>query len=278
MPLVAMGDNVTDCYVELDRMFPGGNCVNVAVHAARAGTPTAYVGVVGDDDRGLLLTTALQGEGVDISRVRISPGPTGYAVVVHADGERVFGPSDKGVSVFRPTRGDLGAVARATLTHTSYASRLEQDVPLLASMSRVSFDFNDRTHDGYADDLLPYVWVATFSASHLGARDCEDLVRWAHSRGPRYVFATRGEEGAVVYDGDRVHRVPAPPLVVTDSLGAGDAFIGRALHGLLVGGPVLDVLEAAVRAGTAACQELGGFGHGMPLREAALLEPRTDLP
>jgi fructoselysine 6-kinase len=41
MSLAAVGDNVVDCYVDRGLMFPGGNSVNVAVHAARAGTRTA---------------------------------------------------------------------------------------------------------------------------------------------------------------------------------------------------------------------------------------------
>jgi fructoselysine 6-kinase len=265
MSLVAIGDNVTDCYVEQGRMFPGGNAVNTAVHAARAGTPTSYAGVVGDDERGRLLVAALAAEGVDTTGVRIAAGPTAYAVVRHVDGDRVFGPNDKGVSVFRPTGADLAAVTRARLAHTSCASRLEADLPLLASATTVSFDFGDRTGDGYADALLPHVRVATFSAAHLDEDDCDDLVRWAHSRGPRHVFATRGSAGAVAYDGRGMHRVAAVAVRTVDSLGAGDAFIGRALHGLLAGEATRDLLAAAVRAGSAACAEAGGFGHGRPL-------------
>jgi fructoselysine 6-kinase len=267
MSLVAIGDNVTDCYVEQGWMFPGGNAVNTAVHAARAGTPTAYVGVVGDDERGRLLLEALAAEGVNSSGVRALPGPTAYAVVRHVDGERVFGPNDKGVSVFRPTATDLARLTGARLAHTSYASRLEAVVPLLASAAPVSFDFNDRTGDGYADALLPHVQVATFSAAHLDDAECEELVRWAHSRGPRHVFATRGPAGAMAYDGRRVHRAAAVAVRAVDSLGAGDAFIGRALHGLLAGETTRDLLTAAVRAGSAACAEVGGFGHGRPLSD-----------
>jgi fructoselysine 6-kinase len=156
-------------------------------------------------------------------------------------------------------------VAGFDLVHSSYCSGLESSVPALASRTRLSYDFNDRTQDGYADDLLPHVWVATFSASHLDGAECEELLRSAHSRGPAYVFATRGSQGAVAYDGTEICSAPALPVEVVDSLGAGDAFIGRALHGLLAGEPTAALLSAAVRAGTSACTTLGGFGHGRPL-------------
>jgi fructoselysine 6-kinase len=265
MPVVAVGDNVVDCYVDRGLMFPGGNSVNVAVHAARAGTSAAYVGVIGDDERGRLVSAALAAEGVDRTRLLTRSGPTAYAVVRHVAGDRVFGPNDKGVSLFRPSAADLAFVSGFDLAHSSYCSGLEPALADLASATRVSFDFNDRTDDGYADDLLPHVWVATFSAAHLDRRQCERLVRWAGSRGPGYVFATRGAEGAIGFDGRVVHEATAAPVAVLDSLGAGDAFIGRALHGLLASEPLPVLLERAVQAGSQACTALGGFGHGRPL-------------
>jgi fructoselysine 6-kinase len=264
MSLVAVGDNVVDCYVDLGVMFPGGNSVNVAVHAARAGTPTAYVGAVGTDERGELVSGALAAEGIDTSRLRILPGPSAYAVVRHVAGDRVFGRSDKGVSLFRPDDADLRFVAGFGLAHSSYCSGLEGALPDLAAAVPLSFDFDDRT-GSYAEELLPHVRVATFSASHLSRRECEELVRWAADLGPSHVFATRGAEGVVSFADNAVHAATAPTEEVTDSLGAGDAFIGRALHGLLTGEPVPMLLEAAVAAGGRACATLGGFGHGRPL-------------
>jgi fructoselysine 6-kinase len=263
MRLVAVGDNVTDCYVDRGVMFPGGNSVNVAVHAARSGTSAAYLGVVGDDERGRLLADALRAEGVDGTRLRTRPGTTAYAVVRHQDGDRIFGPNDKGVSLFEPTPADLDFVAGFDLAHSSYCSGLESSLPALASRCRLSFDFDVRT-DAYAEELLPAMRVATFSGSGRSLRECEELARWASSLGPVRVFVTRGPEGAVAYDGTTLTAVPRPVEVV-DSLGAGDAFIGRALHGLLSGEATAALLSAAVEAGARACTTLGGFGHGRAL-------------
>jgi fructoselysine 6-kinase len=263
MSLVAVGDNVVDCYVDRGLMFPGGNSANVAVQAGRSGTRASYVGVVGDDERAGVLTAALHAEGVDTTRLRIRPGPTAYAVVRHVDGDRVFGPSDKGVSLFDPTPADLDFVAGFDLAHSSYCSGLESWLPALASRCRLSFDFDQRT-GSYAEDLLPYTWAATFSGSSLSRRECEDLARWAATRGPAYVFVTRGPHGAVAHDGQTVWST-ARPVDVVDTLGAGDAFIGRALHGLLAAEPTAALLAAAVEAGSRACTTLGGFGHGRPL-------------
>jgi fructoselysine 6-kinase len=266
MSLVAIGDNVVDRYVDLGLEFPGGNCLNVAVHAARSGTRTAYVGVVGDDEAGSLTRAALRAEGVDDSRLRTRPGPTAWAEVRHVGGDRLFGASDKGVSLFDPTPADLGFVSRFGLAHSSYCSGLESALPGIAARVRLSFDFDDRTGD-YAERLLPHVRVATFSAAHLSRGQTEDLLRWAAARGPAYVFATRGADGAMAFDGAEVHAAAAEPVEALDSLGAGDAFIGRALHGVLAGEPTAVLLRAAVATGGAACTTRGGFGHGRPLRD-----------
>jgi fructoselysine 6-kinase len=263
MSLVAVGDNVLDCYVDRGLMFPGGNCVNVAVSAARSGSQAAYVGVVGDDERGEVMTGALHAEGIDTTRLHIRPGPTAYAAVQHLDGDRVFGPNDKGVSLFEPSPADLDFVAGFGLAHSSYCSGLEPQLPALASRTRLSFDFDQRT-GSYAENLLPHTSVATFSGSGLSRSECEDLARWAAARGPAHVFVTRGARGALAYDGRAFH-CPARPVAVLDSLGAGDAFIGRALHGLLAGEPTEVLLAAAVEAGSRGCTTLGGFGHGRPI-------------
>jgi len=68
--ICAVGDNVVDRYVDRRLMYPGGNAVNVAVHARRCGARTAYVGAVGDDAAGRLLWDVLVREGVDTDRLR----------------------------------------------------------------------------------------------------------------------------------------------------------------------------------------------------------------
>jgi sugar/nucleoside kinase (ribokinase family) len=67
------------------------------------------------------------------------------------------------------------------------------------------------------------------------------------------------------FDGERFSRAPALAIEPIDTLGAGDAFIGRALFGLLNDESAEVLLMAAVDAASVACQSPGGFGHGAPL-------------
>lgn len=48
MKLIAVGDNVTDCYLDEGIYYPGGNAVNVAVDCKRDGAEKVnYIGVFG---------------------------------------------------------------------------------------------------------------------------------------------------------------------------------------------------------------------------------------
>jgi fructoselysine 6-kinase len=267
MDVVAVGDNISDCYVDLGQVFPGGNAVNVAVAAARAGGSSGYIGVVGDDDRGDLLRTALTAESVDTRRLRSVPGQTAFCDILHSAGERLFGETVRGVALFTPTQDDLAFAASASIIHTTYCSGMEEHLPALAARGRVSFDFSDRVDDGYAAGLLRYVDVAEFSAAGLDDSGCRDLLRWAAAAGPRYVLVTRGQRGAMLFDGETVATVPPAPssAPVIDTLGAGDSFIGRALYGLVRGEPLPELLAACAVAAARTCTSWGAFGHGIQL-------------
>src|SRR5437016_4500367 len=79
--LLALGDNVMDIYPQQGLMYPGGNAVNVAVHAQRLGAQAAYLGAVGTDRAGGVVLGALRSEGVDTALTRIVDGPNATAVV-----------------------------------------------------------------------------------------------------------------------------------------------------------------------------------------------------
>ncbi|WP_111768655.1 PfkB family carbohydrate kinase [Nakamurella deserti] len=276
MHLVAVGDNITDCYPEQGVMFPGGNCVNVAVHSARAGAPTSYVGAVGTDERGTLLRDELTAESVDVSRLRTLPGETGYATVFHVDGDRHFGPFDRGVAEITLSEEDLRFIATHRIAHSSTAAQLTSQVPELAARVPVSFDFDVHTADAYCQDLIGSVTHAFFSASHLSESEALDLLAWACDRGASTALATRGSSGAVFSDGRTVLRQPAVASRVEDTLGAGDAFIGVVLAGLIRERPADEFLADAARASAAVCERFGAFGPARAL-PAALHFPRPSV-
>jgi fructoselysine 6-kinase len=261
MRLCSVGDCLVDCYPQRGVMYPGGNALNVAVAARRAGCDVAFLGAVGEDEAGAVVLDALRAEDVEADRVRVVAGPTSHAVVELVDGERSFVGSDLGVSELTLDEDDLAYLSGFDLVHTGDCSVLEDDLWRLAELGAVSFDFSTRP-ESYCAPLLPHVQVAAFSASELDDAAVERLLRSACEAGPRAALATRGASGASLLVDGRLYRgQPVHAPVVVDTLGAGDAFIGRVLVGLLAGESPEVLLAAAAEQAAATVGELGAFGH-----------------
>ena len=97
MKIAGIGDNVIDRYMNMGIMFPGGNAVNVAAHAALLGAEAAYVGSIGADREGKILKNALESLGVDLSQCIFDPEATTKKCDVNViDGERHYIGCDLG--------------------------------------------------------------------------------------------------------------------------------------------------------------------------------------
>ena len=262
MRLAGVGDNVVDRYRDLGNMFPGGQALNVAVHAHRSGIDTAYLGAIGDDVAGRHVLGAMRSEGVDTSHVRVLAGRNAVAEVEIHDGNREFVGGDAGVSKFRLTGDDLAWLAGFPLVHSSESSYLEDQLGLLAGVSTLSFDFSVRRDASYIEPLLPHVAIAEFSLADLDDVAAQAWLERIHGLGPRLVLATRGAADALLFDGTRLWRQPTVPTEVIDSLGAGDAFIARFLAGHLRGEPPEQSLAAAAEMASVTCRSFGAFGYG----------------
>lgn len=262
--IVAVGDNVIDHYLDLGLGFPGGNAVNVAVAAARAGCEAAYIGQVGDDAAGRRIRDALIAESVDVTRLRTIAGSTAVCKIGLFDGERHFLSSNRGVAHFEPDADDLAFLDGADLVHTSCYSGLDAKVPLLATRASVSYDFSE-TDPWAVPGLLSSVGVALFSGSELSWDGAVQLTEKVAEAGPKTVLVTRGTQTACLRtDGETFVGRPSAVKDVVDTLGAGDAYIGRLLVGLVGREPVVELLRAAARCAADAVTQLGGFGHGFP--------------
>ena len=265
MRLLGAGDNVVDRYRDLGRMFPGGNALNVAVAAARAGAQAAYLGVVGTDRAGEVVLAGLRAEGVDTSRLRVAEGPNAYADVTLLEGDRVFIGGEIGVSRFRLGEDDLAYASTFDLVHTGDCSMLEEQIADLAAAARLSFDFAIHRDPAYIGPILPHLEIACFSAADLDEEAALGLLAGAVARGPRLALATRGTLPALLHDGRRTWRQAVVDTTVVDTLGAGDSFIGRFLVGVSAGEDPATTMHAAARAAASTCGSYGAFGHGSPL-------------
>lgn len=285
MKVIGFGDNIVDRFVDRKVMYPGGNCVNFAVFAKRLGIESAYMGVFGSDAMGEFVREAIQSEGVDASRCIIRPGLNGVTDIKVVDGDRVFiGWNQGGVTTSAPfTLGpeDLEYLATANLIHSSVYSASESELPAVRQTGAlVSFDFSSEPEwrtDSYVRSIAPHVDLALLSCGGMPAGAVQTELRRVHAAGAALAVGTRGQSGALMYDGERFLEQPASPTEkrrFADTMGCGDAFLAGLVVSLLgsgwkrgrlpVGTALQGALAKAADSAAAQCYVQGAFGYGRP--------------
>lgn len=256
-----------------ERRF-GGNIATALVAAARTGVSCAFLGHLPDATSAPDLLEHLRGEGVDLSRARMSPTtrPIMSTVLVGRDGER-FIAYDDDTAVGLPEDLDLDLVRAArvlVLDAYSTAAGIRAATAARAAGVAVVVDVERAGEPGVAElfDLTDHlVLPRELALSCTGAGTAAEAVRalWRSDRSA--VVVTGGAEGCWYQTHDdgsdgRVRHHPAPQVAVVDTTGCGDVFHGVYAATLSRGESVgRCVAEATVAA--AACATHPG---GMPPR------------
>jgi sugar/nucleoside kinase (ribokinase family) len=287
VPLVKVlgyGDNVIDRFVDRRIDYPGGNCVNFAVFAHQLQVPAGYLGAFASDASGRFLQAELAEIGLDLSRCVVRDGESGVAEVEVVRGERVFrGGNHGGVTVREPVmlgESELAYISEFDLIHSSVYSNSEAQIPKLAGLDvLVSYDLSSEERyrsSPYLDEIAAHVDLALLSCSDISEDDTERLLRDIVRRGIGMALGTRGDSGAMLFDGRNVYRTAAvaldPRRRIADTMGCGDAFLAAFVVSLLRSGWSTRVdatphslglaLDAGAAHAAAQCYVDGAFGHG----------------
>lgn len=234
----------------------GGPAATAAVALARLGVPVAFAGVVGDDDAGRAVRRALAGEGVDVDALRVRRNATTARSVILVSGpERAI--------VTRPAAAAVPAVAQPLplpqsdwyhVDHLGWAMLAGGPAP----DGHLSVDHGNPIPRLSLDGVDLYVPTAARLAERYPGRDVAAGLRAAVADGAVAAVATMGPQGSVTFDGECVTRVPAAPVTVVSTLGAGDVFHGALLAGILAGLALPAAARLASAAAAAACTALDG--------------------
>jgi fructoselysine 6-kinase len=177
---------------------------------------------------------------------------------------RRWGLCEKGVSMFRLDSADLDYLADFDLVHTGETSRLNNQLPEIRERVAISFDFSERELD-YAAGVLPYIRAAAFSRGSAGDDEVARVLDAAQSAGVELVTITQGARGATVYHKGEIRFAPAVPVYAVDTLGAGDAFVGRLACRVLAGISLAEAATDAAQYSALICGTRGAFGHARPI-------------
>ena len=242
----------------------GGKGGNQAVSAARGGVRAAMIGVVGDDDFGRALLANLDGAKVDRRSVRVAPGTgSGMSVAIFDAG------GDYGaviVSGSNLTLGEADIASSAELVAQTAVLLLQNEVPEAANIAaaravkakggRVLLNAAPaRALSVELTALVDILVVNAIEAEFLAGVAVVETLDGAAQAARRLVEAypvaivTAGGEGvACCARTGEAFALPAIPVKVASTHGAGDEFVGALAAGLARGKDV----QAAVTAANAA--------------------------
>ncbi|MFI6985590.1 5-dehydro-2-deoxygluconokinase [Embleya sp. NPDC050154] len=252
----------------------GGTATNVAVAAARLGRRSAVLTKVGPDPFGTFVRTALADFGVDPAWVATHERLLTPVVFCALDP-----PEDPPLLFYRlPVAPDL------TLTDEDVPWDLVRDVPVLwvtgtgvstepsrGTHRRMLAVRGRRTHTVLDLDYRPMFWPDRETAARrigelvdeatvvvgnrtevevaVGTADPDEAARRLLDRGVRLVLVKKGADGVLVATPDGSATVTPRRVEVVCGLGAGDAFGGALVHGLLAGWEPTRIAEYANAAG-----------------------------
>ncbi len=261
----------------------GGKGANQAVAAARLGARVAIVGTVGADEMGDEALGELASEGIDVDHVaRLDGVPTGVAaIVVDESGENQ-------IAVASGANAELDAAAverelAALLADDAGSDAFPGGVVLLSNEvpeAAVAAGLGAAAAAGWLAVLNPAPARASEGAlggvvltpnadearELAGEDDVEAAARVLAARTAAPVLVTLGADGALLLDGGDAQRLPAPPVSVVDTTGAGDTVNGALAAELAAGRPLAEAVRFALAA-AALSTTAAGARTAMPRRD-----------
>ncbi|MBC2642180.1 MULTISPECIES: sugar kinase [unclassified Rhodococcus (in: high G+C Gram-positive bacteria)] len=268
----------------------GGAESNFAIALRRLGADVTWIGRVGRDSLGDLIERELRAEGITVDIVRDPDAPTGLMVKERrtATATRVW-YYRAGSAGSRLTTSDVAddRLRSASLLHVTGITPALSDTARKTTLHcveqaralgiPVSFDLNYRRALWSPADAGPVfrelieladivfagvdeaaIAVGEGTPAELAARIC-DL-------GPTESVLKLGEQGCLALIDGETLSLPAVPVTVVDSVGAGDGFVAGYIAERLAGKLPLDRLRTAVTVGAFACAVSGDW-EGMPRRD-----------
>lgn len=262
----------------------GGAESNVAIGVSRLGGTSEWIGRVGDDALGLRIVRELRAEGVSVHAIVDEAASTAVMFKEHP----TVGPSrvryyrdGSAGSRLAPEDVDEGLFPGAAVLHVtgitpSLSPTADRAVHRALDLAHahgvaVSFDVNHRRAlRRHREASRIYAEIARRSTILFAGEDEAallvphvrtriDLLRGMRALGPAEAVLKLGDEGCLASIGEEEFALPAVPVPVVDTVGAGDAFVAGYLADRARGVAPAERLDTAIRCGAFACTSSGDW-------------------
>ncbi len=233
----------------------GGSSFNVAMGLGRLGAPVGFIGRVSTDLFGRMLRSRLEADGVDCRLVQEGDEPTTLAVVeIEAGSEPVYvfygeGTADR---MFRVDDPPADLPAEVTALHFGSISMVREpgasafEAIMRREHGRRVLTLDPNVRSSLVGERRAYLervegWVSLADVVKVSQADLAWLypgvalddagATWL-ARGPGIVVVTRGHDGSLGLTARHRVEVRGTKVVVSDTVGAGDAFTSGLLASL----------------------------------------------
>lgn len=281
--VIALGEVLWDCFPDGARF--GGAPANYSCSLAElmASGSVRLLSAVGDDEQGHAAVQELLSHGVETSLLQHSSHPTGQ-VFVQTDSKGIASYQFAEHSAWdalqwhpelEPAARECDAVCFGTLGQRKPESAevIRRFVAETDSGCLRILDLNLRA-PWFDEDVIAASLelcnvlkvneeeLCSLAAMYGFVGSAEDQLQQfcSHLR-LRCMAVTQGDSGAALSDGSLFCSCPALPVVVRDTVGAGDAFAAAMTLGLLHQEPLQTILESATQAAAFVCTQSGGTPH-----------------
>ena len=257
----------------------GGAPINFVYHAAALGAEGYAVSAIGNDADGRAIVAELKQNKID-HVLALTPYPTGkvlvelkngipaYTIVENVAWDHIPYSDDASAIIRRADAVCFGTLASRNPESRDTLIRLLQEAP--ADALRF-FDINLRGNYYSAELIRRYLGFADifklnddeigqirnlFSLDGTDEEICRLLLKQYNLQ---YLIFTAGEKFSVIYSPQGVSRLNTPAVPVVDTVGAGDAFSGAFVYGILTGKSMADAHKNAVRVAAFVCTRSGAW-------------------
>jgi len=270
----------------------GGSAANTAVGVASFGGRSGFVGKVRDDQLGSVFAHDIRAAGVAFDSPPATSGPpTGRCLVlITPDAQRTM-------STFLGTAGLLGPddvpVDRVAWAGVTYLEGYLWEEPSAKAAIQLAIEAAHGAgrkvaftlSDSFCVDRnrAEFVRLVESSVDILFANEAEITSLYEDSdfeacvrrlqRAVSIGAVTRSEKGSVLIAGDTIEEIPAEPVDVVDTTGAGDLYAAGVLFGLASG---YDLAVAGRLGSAAAAEVISHVGARPEVSLAELVAPVLD--
>lgn len=258
---------IDDKVEALETLTQGGGPSATAIYAAgKLGAKTAFIGVRGDDSRGLAIDAGLKEVSVNTSSMIIRKNvesPAAFCWTEAETGKRSIVWTRGALKPVDPEELNLDLIASSKVLHLDgHQTKAALKAAEYAASKDVAVSIDAGTIVPEIEKLLDFcnIIIASekFAERFTGKSNPEKSVKMLYRKNCRFSAVTLGSDGSLGFDGKELFRQAPYDVKVVDTTGAGDVFHGAFVYKYAKGGNWRECMRFATGVSALKCTKFGG--------------------